>query len=354
MKKKTYILLATIFCILLAGCQKEEAAPACAHRITTKITKEATCLEAGTQEHTCQMCGLSIAQTPPVIEHSFTEEVTKAATCAEEGVLTKLCSVCGTAEDSPIPPAEHSFDFYSLQPSLCVVCGETIDGAAADPENPWYGKTWIALGTSLSSEAQGTFVTPLAERSGMTAQSMGIPGGTAIAHVLYTAQTVDLSKADLITVEFGVNDWVSNVPLGDFHDTVPYLARNSEWSNEGSEEGSFAGACYQIFKTLQTRAPQATIVFLTDSTGQEAAQENCSWEKRNHNELQQRDYTEMAMLVARYSGIPVIDAGSTSMINRHHPQYLADQIHHSELGGKQYALAVWMELKDIAPLLTAE
>ena len=27
---------------------------------------------------------------------------------------------------------------------------------------------------------------------------------------------------------------------------------------------------------------------------------------------------------------------------------------HSELGGKQYALTVWMELKDILPLLKAE
>ena len=81
MKKKTYVLLAMILCILLAGCQQdaEEAAPPCVHRIATKITKEATCLEAGTQEHTCQQCGLSITQTIPVTEHSYTEEVTKEA-----------------------------------------------------------------------------------------------------------------------------------------------------------------------------------------------------------------------------------------------------------------------------------
>ena len=29
------------------------------------------------------------------------------------------------------------------------------------------------------------------------------------------------------------------------------------------------------------------------------------------------------------------------------PQYLADQIHHSELGGKQYAETIWDELKNI-------
>ena len=67
-----------------------------------------------------------------------------------------------------------------------------------------------------------------------------------------------------------------------------------------------------------------------------------------------RTYAEMAMDVAAYVGIPSIDAGSTSMINQYHPDYLADQIHHSELGGKQYALTIWMELKDIPPLLKAE
>lgn len=351
MKKNAAFLLAMFFCFLLAGCQKEETPP-CAHRFTTQVIREATCQESGTQEHTCQLCGLVITQDTPTTGHNFGESITKEATCLEEGILTNVCSICGTSENFPMAPVDHIFDFYSPYPSRCTVCGETIDGAAADPSTPWYGKNWVALGTSLSSKAQGTYIAPLAERSGMNAVTLGVPGGTAIAHVLQTAQTADLSQADLITVEFGVNDWFENVPLGNVQDTVPYLATIDSWTNEGSEEGSFSGACYQIFTTLQQRAPHAMIVFLADSTGQATEEVNCSWEKTNHNGLQQRDYTEMAMLVARYSGVPVIDAGQ--LINSHHPQFLADQIHHSELGGKQYALAVWMELKDIAPLLKAE
>lgn len=353
MKKTAIILFTMIFCCLLAGCQKEETSP-CNHQFTTQIVREASCLEAGTQKHICQLCGLSVTQATPAADHSFTESVTKEATCAQAGTLTRLCTVCGASEETPLAPADHTFNFYSPEPSRCTVCGETIVGAAADPANPWYGKNWFALGTSLSSEAQGTYVAPLAERSGMTAVSMGIPGGTAIAHILGAVQTADLSQADLITVEFGVNDWFADVPLGESRDTVPYLATIGDWSNGGKEEGSFAGACYQIFTTLQKRAPQAVIVFLTDSTGQETAQENCTWKKENNIGLQQRDYTEMAMHIARYAGIPVIDAGSMSMINQYHSQFLTDQIHHSELGGKQYALNVWMALKDIPPLLKAE
>ena len=66
------------------------------------------------------------------------------------------------------------------------------------------------------------------------------------------------------------------------------------------------------------------------------------------------NYIDTAMAVARYMGIPIIDAGSRSMINQEHAQYLADQIHHTELGGKQYARTIWMELKDMLPLLKAK
>lgn len=351
MKKTIFAISALIFCCLMAGCQKEEV-PLCNHQFATTIMQEATCQKTGVQAHTCQACGLTVTQTMPAVDHNFTEIVSKEATCGEEGVLTHQCTVCGISEDTPIAPVAHTFHFYSLEPSRCAVCGETVVGAAADPQNPWYGKKWLALGTSLSSEEQGTYVAPLAERSGMTAVSMGVPGGTANAQILQQVQTADFSQADLITIEFGVNDWFENIPLGNIADTVPYLAQIGEWDNEGTEEGSFTGACYQIFTTLQKRAPQAVIVFLTDSTGQSASQDDCSREKENALGLQQCAYMEVAMTTARYAGIPVIEAGN--LINQEHPQFLADQIHHSELGGKQYALSVWMQLKEIPPLLKAE
>ena len=58
MKKMTALFLA-LMCCLLAGCQEEEA-PACTHQFNTKIIQEATCRETGTQEHTCQFCGLTV------------------------------------------------------------------------------------------------------------------------------------------------------------------------------------------------------------------------------------------------------------------------------------------------------
>lgn len=352
MKRKMLIpICLMILCLLFTACQQETAA--CAHQsIVTTAEKEATCVEKGTLKHSCQSCGLIITQVTPLGAHNFVESQTREATCAEEGIITRSCTICGATEESSIAPLAHQFDVYSLTPSDCTVCGETVADAANTPDNPWYGKNWIALGTSFSSEEEGTFMEPLAERSGLNLTALGIPGGTANAHILYILQNTDLSQADLITIEFGINDWFGNVPLGNPGDSSPYYTDLDKWNNGGTEDGTFAGACYQIFQMLQKNAPQATIIFLTDSTGRTASDgTNCSIESVNELGLPQMTYTELAMTVARSMGIRVIDAGSHSMINEYHPEYLKDHIHHSELGGQQYALTVWMELKDIAPLL---
>ena len=353
MKKFFLIFLSCLLlCSLFSGCGKEEA---CIHQYTTTVEEEATCSTSGRLTHTCSLCGFKVPQTLSSLSHSFTEAVTKEATCAEDGILTLTCTLCGQTEEKYLSPLAHTYNLYSLTPDCCTVCGQTQEGASVDPNGQWYGKNWVALGTSLTSEAQGTFVKPLAKRTGLSVTNLGIPGGTASGHILQRVQTADLSRADLITIEFGVNDWFENCPLGKVGDTVPYLVQLDSWNNGGSEEGSFAGACYQIFTTLQKRAPQAVVIFLSEPTGQRTDNgENCSREAHNGLSLKQRDYTEIAMATARYTGIRVIDSGSMSMMNQEHSQYLADQIHHSVLGGEQYALTVWTELKDIAPLLKAE
>ena len=55
----------------------------------------------------------------------------------------------------------------------------------------------------------------------------------------------------------------------------------------------------------------------------------------------------MLISVAKYMGVPIINAGQESMINSQNPQYLSDHIHHTELGGKQYANSIWARLRNI-------
>lgn len=351
MKNKALTLVALmLFCFSLTACQKDET---CAHqKIITSVERAETCLESGILNHCCLNCGITFSQTTPIGQHTFTEAVTLESTCMEEGILTRTCSLCGTSEKTSIPPVAHQVNLYSLTPSHCIVCDTVVEDAANVPANLWYGKNWVALGTSLTSQDHGKYVAPLAERTGLNVTNLGIPGGTAVTEILESVQKADLSQADLITIEFGVNDWYANIPLGTVGDTETYVAE----TEEEDEKGSFAGTCYNIFTTLQKRAPQALVIFLTEPTGQknESSGDNCSATKQNHEDLLQIDYTNIAVDVAKLVGIPVIDAGSRSMINKYHPAYLTDQIHHTDLGGQQYAFTIWLELKDMAPLLKAE
>lgn len=350
MRKMMSLLFALCAVGVLSGCAQQQ----CEHVLAADVTRQATCQSTGILTYTCEKCGVQFTAEVPVTGHDYVEMVTKEATCQEKGELTRTCRVCGATETEQTAEMDHVYDMYSLEPSRCTVCGQLVEGGGVDTANPWYGKNWVALGTALTSEEQGTYVQPLAERSGLEVSNCGVPGAEAGNQVLKNAQSSEiLSGADLVTVEFGINDWFANVPLGSVGDVVPYRSPEADWDNGGNEEGSFAGACYQVFCSIQENAPNAVVVFLTQPTGQDSSitGDNCQRGQTNALDLRQEDYTEMAVAVARYCGIRVIDAGRTSMIGQEHPAYLEDHIRQTELGGKQYALTVWMELKDAAPLL---
>ncbi len=299
---------------------------------------------------TMTLCALVPLLTGCGCDHRLTATVTKGETCTETGLRQWSCTHCDKTWEEVLPRAEHQGDFYSLNPGICIRCGEETE--AADPENPWYGREWAAIGTSITSEEYGNYVNPLAQRSGMQATNLGVPGATVSQEILDIAREGEfLSQMDLITVEFGTNDWYQNVPLGEVGDTEPLHPKNQSWK----DSGSFAGGCYRVFRTLQEQAPGARIVYLTTPAGSyQDSEEHSRWDRKNGLGLRQRDYYEMAMAVAAHMGIPVIDAGAGSQINEFHPDFYADEIHHSQLGGKQYALTVWLELENISPLLQEE
>ena len=226
----------------------------------------------------------------------------------------------------------------------------------------WSGKSWVALGTSITDTdntlapdgtATGKFVPKLVTLSGLVVTNKGVAGSVIGGHILYYAgHTAQMATAKLVTIEGGVNDWAGNRPLGNVGDTVPYLIEwtSPVWNNGGSADGTFAGACYQAIKTAMENAPEAVIVVVTDNTGQyiTSTGADCSREKKNTLGLTQYDYTNMLIEVAKYMGVPVINAGQKSLINQDNSDYLIDQIHQTELGGEQYATVIWSELKNIA------
>lgn len=224
----------------------------------------------------------------------------------------------------------------------------------------WSGKKWFAFGTSITDtsymnsetgEVTGRFVPYLAEYSGLIVTNCGIAGGCigsggihgGTSNILNRILATDLSGADLITIEGFVNDFACAVAVGDIGDT---------------EETTLCGALYQAIKhCLETS--KATVVLLTESYGKEYTlksgdKANYRIDKRNSLGLLQKDYNDAIVKMGAYMGVPVIDCGANSQINNFHPEYIVDQIHHTELGGKQYATTIWRELQYITPLEVSE
>jgi hypothetical protein len=235
-----------------------------------------------------------------------------------------------------------------------------IDGLGSSNEGlHWNGKKWYAFGTSITDtsymnaetgEVTGKFVPYLAELGGLNVTNYGIAGGCigsggihgGTSNILKKILSTDISDADLITIEGFVNDFACAVAVGDIGDT---------------ENTTICGALYQAIKYCSENS-RATVVLLTESYGRQytlkttGATANYSIDKKNSLGLLQKDYNDAIVKMGAYMGVPVIDCGTNSSINNFHPEFIIDQIHHTELGGKQYANAIWKELKNISPLAT--
>lgn len=223
--------------------------------------------------------------------------------------------------------------------------------------NPWNGKTWFAFGTSITDtsytnaetgEVTGKYVPYLCEMSGLNVNNQGIAGGTigsggthgGSSNILERILSTDISNADLITIEGFVNDFACGVSLGEIGDT---------------ENTTMCGALYQAISYCLQNS-HATVVLLTESYGKEytlkstGTTANYTVSRKNALGLLQKDYNDVIIKMGSYMGVPVIDCGGKSHITNFHPEYIIDQIHHSDLGGQQYAKTVWSELKNLKPL----
>ena len=239
---------------------------------------------------------------------------------------------------------------YSVDTALDEIKNNIIPYCKEDTQ--WRDKNWVALGTSLTAPMVGKYVDPLAELSSMSVTNLGVDGAVMGGHIMLRAQLEDsLEKADLITVEGSINDFSSAIPLGKVGDTVPYYHNftSPEWDNDGTEDGTFAGACYQVFKIIQQKAPDAVVVCLTDTIGRDVPESGAHLGRDTKNKLgyTQQDYNNMLIAVAQYMGVEVIDTATLSGISEDNPEYYADHIHHSKLGGEKFADTVWQELKKI-------
>ncbi len=77
-----------------------------------------TCLDQGTLERRCLICGATeYDYTPATGEHSYLEEFRHDATCINVGQITYRCEICGNYKYEEIPTTDH--DLYVSEEVLC-------------------------------------------------------------------------------------------------------------------------------------------------------------------------------------------------------------------------------------------
>ncbi len=238
-----------------------------------------------------------------------------------------------------------------------------ISNGSDNYHTQWRNKKWVAFGCSITDTGKddngnsntGKYAPYLVGLSGLRHFNWAW-GGSCLGNRSYNnsdgkhptyLQRIDaaakagvLSDADIITIDGLYNDYNARVPIGELTDKT----------DDADNDSTIYMSLYQAITKLKTAAPNALVVFLTDNTGQEYNGTNYSTQdKPNGIGLYQKDYWNALINYAQFMGVVCIESGQLSQINYLHPEYLADHIHQSELGGKQFANAIWSVLKNIQP-----
>ncbi len=249
-------------------------------------------------------------------------------------------------------PKQNQYVAYSAKNQI----GDTVRTLVAEVGSPWAGKKWCAFGTSITDtgyinqetgEVTGKYVPFLKNLSGLNVTNRGIAGGTLGSNGIHGGSSNilnailnsnDLDNFDLITIEGFVNDFACAITIGDIGDT---------------QNTTFYGALHQAISYCLEHS-HAEVVLITESTGKQYTLSGGTTADyrilhKNSLDLYQQAYNDAMIRIGQYYGVHVIDAGGKSQINQYHPEYIIDQIHHTTLGGEQYAKTIWEELKNIRP-----
>lgn len=86
------------------------------HQYAAKVTKVATCSEAGVKTYTCG-CGASYTETIPTISHNWGNWITvKLENVAETGERKHTCNDCGTTQSEIVPKVSYEGINYFYNP----------------------------------------------------------------------------------------------------------------------------------------------------------------------------------------------------------------------------------------------
>lgn len=213
----------------------------------------------------------------------------------------------------------------------------------------WFGKNWMGFGTSITNVSnEGKYATYLARISGLIFSNHGHSGGgitTASNQAIYNdVMSANLAGVDLITLEIGAND--GGAALGTIYDGLP--------GSQIQDNSTFCGALNLCIRHLQANS-NAQVVVMCSPNGRYQYQhpENVRYGNEtsgpdNHTFVEMWEATERVCRLNSCWFIPAgaMDGMGLARMNASN-DYNTDQIHQTDLGGYNFAQAIWAFLKNI-------
>lgn len=250
-------------------------------------------------------------------------------------------------------PLCNNLDTNRADQALTAAMGYKLARSSGGPQ--WKNKKWYGFGTSMTDttsynaelgDTTGKYPPHLAALSGMTFINKGIGGSGITASSdkkLYNSiMAFNAQDADLITLEVGANDGAA--ALG-----TPYDGLNDSPVTDNS---TFCGALNKCLTHLLS-VTNAQIVVICSPHGRyqyhnasNVYNGNETSGSDNHTNLDRDEaIRKVCMLnsvyyIGPFDGLGRARMNASNLFNK-------DQIHHTELGGYNFAQAIWSQLKNI-------
>lgn len=212
----------------------------------------------------------------------------------------------------------------------------------------WQGKKWYCYGTSMTDNSSdtGMYSKYLAKYAGLEEHNFGKGGSGIVPSIHGTSDSIKTrcmrlddgkAEADIITVELIPND--GKAPTGDIYDTG---------------DDTFCGNLNQILKYLLENTRATVIVLIANRTRHEHLHpENLYSPDSSYmkNRIAREKAVEDICLI---HGVPCFNAAREANIGFYrvigNNDYIRDQVHDTDEGGRILAQYYWGRLKNLYPI----
>ena len=212
----------------------------------------------------------------------------------------------------------------------------------------WQGKKWYCYGTSMTDTSgdTGMYSKYLAEYAGLEEHNFGKGGSGIVPSIHGNVDNIKTrcmrlddgkAEADLITVELIPND--GKAPLGEIYDMG---------------DDTFCGNLNQVLKYLLENTRATVVVLIANHT---------RYEHLHPENLYSPDSSYMKDRIAREKaveeiclihGVPCFNAAREANLGFYrvigNNDYIRDQIHDTDEGGRVLAQYYWGRLKNLYPI----